>query len=380
MKGALRTFREDERGVVVVLVGALLGLLLVFAVYAIDASQMMLVKTQLQNAADAGALAGALKGALTDDTTAAQDEAILAAGANSALRDSGGAHNQMDPVVIEDADVVFPQDRKITVTTHRTEATGDQFLNYFMRIFSNNNTGVGEMTARASAEWAWVCGSRCLKPWAPVDRWDDEDGDEEYDVGEYYDPVATGYTDADIGAQIILARGNHNQETFGPEWYYLINYPPINKGNPLSGAGGNPGQFPSWITGCPVADLVIEPGDTLQIEPGQNTGPHKTAAAELIALDPDATWDATTGTVINSLEPISPRIIKAPFFDPSVGVGHLTGGRKTLIVVKIGVFFLESMDANQRITGRFMRLADPEGVVCTNQNDPQFLFQTHLSE
>lgn len=380
MKRAITRFYRDERGVVVVMIGAIIALLLVFSVMAIDATQMMLVRTQLQNAADAGALAGALVGALTDDTTAAQNEAILAAGANTALLDSANARNTMSPVVIADADVTFPQARKIVVTTHRTEATGDQFMNYFMRIFDANNLGPGNMTASAAAEWAWVCGAKCVKPWAPVDRWDDADGDGEYDTTEYYDPVATGYNDGDLGAQIILARGNHSQETFGPEWYYLINYPPINKGNPLSGAGGTEGQFPSWITGCPVDDLVIEPGDTLQIEPGQNTGPHKSATEDLIALDPNAVWDAGTGSVINSAFSISPRIIKAPFFDPSIGVGHLTGGRKTLVVVKIGVIFLEGMDQNQRITGRFMRLAESEGVACANQNDPSFLFQTHLSE
>lgn len=367
MKQSLCNLYRDERGAVVVMVGALLALLLVFSVYAIDASQMLLVKTQLQNAADAGALAGAVVGALTGDTTDAQNGAILAAGANNALRDSAGARNRMDPVVITDADVVFPQARRIVVTTHRTEATGDQFLNYFMRIFTADNSGVGEMTARAAAEFTWVCAGRCLKPWAPVDRWDDADNDDRYDAGEYYDPYVTGYNNTDIGAEIILARGGHNQETFGPEWYYLINFPPVNKGNPISGAGGNPGQFPSWIIGCPDGDLVVEPGDTIQIEPGQNTGPHRSATEEFIALDPLAEWDNATGTVINSAYSISPRIIKAPFFDPSIGVTNLGLGRKALVVAKIGVFFLVGMDNNQRVTGRFMRLAEPEEVACTKR-------------
>lgn len=377
MKRALNIFYRDERGVVVVMIGAIIALLLVFSVMAIDATQMMLVRTQLQNAADAGALAGALVGATTNDTTAAQNEAILAAGANNALLDSANARNTMSSVVIADADVTFPQARKIVVTTHRTEATGDQFMNYFMRIFDENNLGPGNMTASAAAEWAWVCGGKCIEPWCPPDRWDDADGDGAYDLGEYYDPVATGYTDADLGTQITLVLANGNNEAFGAFWYYSVDLPPVNKGNPVSGGD----QYEDWMClGCLDSSFTVEPGDTVLVEPGKKVGPNDKGLGCLIAFDPNATWDASTGTVINSDFSISPRIVKAAFFNPVVGVSDYDSGRKRMEIAKIFVLFVEGSSAGDQITGRFMRLAEPGGAVCANQNDPQFLFQTHLSE
>ena len=45
----------------------------------------------------------------------------------------------------------------------------------------------------------------CFKPWIVPDRWDDANANGVYDVGEFYDPVVTGYsTFEDIGAAIAL--------------------------------------------------------------------------------------------------------------------------------------------------------------------------------
>lgn len=389
MKRAIEHFHRDERGVVVVMMGAIIALLLVFSVMAIDATQMMLVRTQLQNAADAGALAGALVGAKTDDTTAAQNEAILAAGGNNALRDSANARNTMSPVVITDADVTFPVDRRIEVTTHRTEATGDQFMNYFMRIFDENNLGPGNMTAHAAAEWAWVCGGKCLEPWAPPDRWDDANNNGEYDVGELYDPITTGYTDADLGTQISIilenlggggGQGNPNPFPFGRFDYYSINFPPVNKGNPISGAD----QYRDWMCqGCLDTTFSVEPGDLLRVESGGMTGPNRDGLQCIIDSDSLASWDVATNSVINSSHTISPRIVKCALFDPSIGLENYSGGKR-VVVAKIMAIFVESIQTqgptSGQIVGRFMRLAEPGGVVCANQSDPSFLYKTYLAQ
>ncbi len=54
-----RLTRKDERGAVAVLVVAALVALLGFAALAIDVGFLVMKKTELQTAADAGALAGA---------------------------------------------------------------------------------------------------------------------------------------------------------------------------------------------------------------------------------------------------------------------------------------------------------------------------------
>lgn len=399
MKRAMNKFYRDERGVVVVMIGAIIALLLVFSVMAIDATQMMLVRTQLQNAADAGAIAGALVGGLTGDTTLAQDEAILAAGVNNALVDSSNARNTMSSVVINDADVTFPESKKIVVTTHRTEATGDQFLNYFMRIFDENNLGPGNMTARAAAEFFWVCGASCVEPWCPPDRWCDSagtgdcmngNGSFEPELGEYYDPIGTGYTAADLGTQITLVVGDGNSGAFSESWYYSIDFPPLNDLPP--GENPNPGgnDYRDWICDCvsptcgcqDAQEVLVDPGDLLQVEPGKKIGPNQGGGGCLVDSDPNAVWDVATGTVINSDFPVSPRIVKLAFFDPTVGKATDLNGRPYVKVAKIVVIFVESVQQGNdvQITGRFMRRSEPGGAVCANQNDPTFLFTTKLVE
>jgi hypothetical protein len=390
MKRALSRLHEDERGAVVVIVGALLALLLVFCVYAIDASQMMLVRTQLQNAADAGALAGAqlLCGSAT--TADATDAAILACGANDALIRSGSA-NVMGPVVITASDVTFDSVGLIHVTTHRTQATDDQFMNYFLRIFKDDGE-LGEMTAHAAAGCFPVCGSKCIKPWGVPDQWCDSvgtgtcegrgNGVYEPELGEFYDPAGTGYAEADVGDVITIVpyQGQGSQlASLRPEYYYAIQFPAIGKESQYNPANSGLPEYLSWIEGCVSDDVTIEPGDLVPVQTGASpgTGNPQSRVQDIIDSDPDATWDASTQSVINSAYEESPRIIKLALIDPSYGVGS---NPKHVKVVKIGVIFLANINNAGNITGRFMRVADPEGIICQNPNDPTFLYKATLVE
>lgn len=347
-----------------------------FAVLAVDIGTMTLVKGQLQNAADAGALAGAQE-LINDDTTTAKSEAIEFAGMNDALIDGGsGKFNVMDSVKITPADITFPEPRRIRVTTHRTQDTGDPFHTYFMRVI-NPSGSFANMRASATAGFYWVCGGSCVKPWAPPDRWFDANSDGFFDAdsGDYYDPITTGYTDADLGTQITLVLNNANDD-FGQFWYFSIDYPPIDDGTPITGAS----EYESWICEeCHDNSFTVDIGEHVQIEPGKMKGPNGSGLRCLIELDPNAVWDVGTGTVINSDYPKSPRIVKAALFDPSVGLLHI-GGRDELVVIKIMVIFIEEQQGNDQITGRFMRLSDPGGTVCEDQSNPTFLYTTRLIE
>ena len=55
----IKNFKEDDKGVVAIIVGLSIFVLLGFGALAVDLGYSMLVKNELQNAADAGALAGA---------------------------------------------------------------------------------------------------------------------------------------------------------------------------------------------------------------------------------------------------------------------------------------------------------------------------------
>mgnify|MGYP002624388838 FL=1 len=322
-----------------------------FGIIAIDGSILVTTKTQLQNAADAAALAGAA-GLVSGDQGLATQNAILFAGLNNAVQ------NDIQPVVIDSTDVTFPTATRIRVETHRTAATGDPLRTYFLRIVDLAAANTADVRAVAEAEIYDVCATNCLKPWAIADRWQDNNGNGSFDTGtDFYDPVATGYqAPGDVGTPITLKIGNP-QATVVPGHFWAINYPPLGGPEaPITGAN----QYRHWIANC--ASYIIAPGDELQVEPGNMKGPTRQGVQGLTDLDPGAYWDNATNTVQGSAYATSPRIGLVPFVDPTI---REAGGRSSVIVVKIGAFFIESINAQGDVTGRFMQVAAP-GEACEN--------------
>lgn len=337
---------NNKRGSTIIIVCVALALLFAFAVLAVDGAIVMASKTQLQAAADAAALAGA-SGLLTGSQDEAIDRAIAFAASNTAVEES------RTPVVITAEDVTFPEPDVCRVRTHRTVATGDPVRTYFMRVLVPGSK-TADMTAVAAAQAFDVCGSKCIKPWVIPDRWADADSDGVADPGEY-DPDATGYqAPQDVGVQIVLKVGNPHQ-TIAPGIFYPVDFPPLDKYGIKPYTGGD--KYREWIADC--SPWMIEPGDNLQLEPGNMVGPTRQGMDDLIAQDPGAYWDPSTKTIANSTVAQSPRIGLVPFFDPTLPP---TSGRNYVTVVKLGAFFIESMDG-QNVTGRFIQITTP-GVPC----------------
>ena len=82
-------------------------------------------------------------------------------------------------------------------------------------------------------------------------------------------------------------------------------------------------------------------------------GPTKHGMEDLIAQDPGAYWDASTKSVMGSAFGQSPRIGLVPFFDPQLPP---TSGRNHVTVSKIGAFFIESVQGNGEVRGRFIQI------------------------
>lgn len=109
--------KRHERGVVLIWVALFLILLIGFASLAMDGAKLMATRTQLQNAADAGALAGAsaiVTATATIDPTLGRARARTAATSNRAYRAA--------LELVSDVDVEFPSADQIKVTTHRRDA------------------------------------------------------------------------------------------------------------------------------------------------------------------------------------------------------------------------------------------------------------------
>lgn len=398
----LRRPKSRERGSIMIMVAVSMVMIFAFAVLAIDISLVLLAKNQLQNAADAAALAAALElGQTMGDQAAATNEAIEIAGLNRAVQ------TVQQPVVITAANVTFPTANRVRVETHRTEAFGDPIQLYFMRVINDASNNLGNMTAHATAEALPIGGSSCLKPWMFPDRWNDTDGDRMYDAkepftdldgdgqydpgepftdvnkngawdaGEFYNPDITGYRVPDfIGETVTLKFDNGSLSNFTPQegWYQIVRFGPINRGGPNCPGGD---CYREWIPFCEPY-LVME-GDTLEVEMGSKVGPTDQGLVQLISQDPGAYYDATTKTIKGSAYPTSPRLIKCGVYDPRVAIYSIGGGtQKYLTVEKIVVVFLESKTGNAEVVGRFMRMSS-SGELCP-ECPPGFVFGVHLIE
>ncbi|MGB3092635.1 MAG: Tad domain-containing protein [Candidatus Zixiibacteriota bacterium] len=210
----LRKILKDEKGTSVIMIAVAIVVIFGFGVVAIDMSLIQLAKTQLQNAADAAALAGAVmlfttSGSQEDKEAAATAEAIRVCGLNVALQDIDRS------VVISAADVTFPDENLVRCSTGR----GDMVTTYFLKVLDPLLPNETEITATATAGVEKICGTNCLKPFCPPDRWDDVDGDSLWDDEEPYTDL-DGDGDHDPGEPFTDVNGDsvwNPAELYDPE-------------------------------------------------------------------------------------------------------------------------------------------------------------------
>jgi hypothetical protein len=355
---------RGTRGQVVIVVTTSLAMLLAMAVLALDVGRVLLARAELQNAADAAALAG-LAGLRAGSPAQAAALAIQVAGANLALADSGLA-----PVTITAGDVSFPQPDVIRVTTHRTQASGDALRGAFTRIVNASAAGA-DVTATAEAQVQDICLSTCVRPFGLCDRFTDADGDGTYDPGEPYDPAATGYQlPADVGLQLVL-RSAQAGDPMQLDAFYSLEEPPLDTGQgaPVGGGGG----FFDAIVAC--APYLVAAGDSLLAEPGLMHGQLRQGVEVLIQSDPGAYWDAAARTVRGSAYAQSPRLVRVGLVDPTFLPGAHAGAVR---VSRLAGFFLESVEPNGRMTVRLVDLAVDGAEPCPAGSPPAFLHRRRL--
>ena len=382
----MRRSFSSERGTV--LIQAALGILVLigFNAFVIDYGIMWVGRGQAQNAADAGALAGAISLAF-DDFDDRSDEGP----AKTAAREMGvqnGIWGQAPDVDVS-TDVVFPIDPAaecaadpttglspcVRVDVYRNVARGNALPMLFGAAIGRAEQGV---RATATARVSIANASDCLKPFAIPDKWQDN-----YDVDAPIEPPpgewteedsfetttgngnnqaplpnpdvyiaatendpGTGFTLAlDYGRELTIKVPRPNQ-AIQPGWYYPVVLPA--PGQPPSGGA----LYEYNIANCNGA--VIEIGDALTVEPGGMVGPTNHGMEDLIALDPDAYWDASTesvrGSCASSNPPCagrSPRIVAIPLFDLN---SLEASGRTTVTVANILGFFISAQNGNE-VTG-----------------------------
>jgi hypothetical protein len=101
-------------------------------------------------------------------------------------------------------------------------------------------------------------------------------------------------------------------------------------------------------------------------------GPTIHGIEELIARDPNATWNETTKRVENSAYPKqSPRVFPIPLYDPEVYDSGKRNGRTADLVTANWIGFFAEWVGGSQIYGRIIPIA---GIRDGSQDAPENLF------
>ncbi|HUR33700.1 MAG TPA: TadE/TadG family type IV pilus assembly protein [Vicinamibacterales bacterium] len=355
MRARITQLRRDQRGVTLIIVGAGFMALMAATTLAIDVGMFMMARSQAQNAADSGALAGAVALVFNDfdnrtSSGPAVQSAIGAARANQVVRGN---------VSVTSADVTFPTgptgNNRVAVTVRRTAARSNPVPTLIGPFFGVPTV---DIMATATAEASPANAETCVMPFTIPDKWierqtgawDVSDTFDMYDnrgnalaAPDTYVPPgqrgATGYSPTtDRGLQLVLKSNNTNKTA--PSFY-----------NPwdLPGSTGAD-DYRNNIANCNTNIVAL--GDPMNTEPGNMVGPTAQGTTDLIARDPDAYWDAFCACVKGSAFGKSPRVAIVPLYDPVYyETGKRNGNNASLRVANYIGFFIERMQG-QEVVGR----------------------------
>jgi Flp pilus assembly protein TadG len=135
--------RRNERGVVIIWIAFFMTVMLGFVAIGIDIAKLMATRTQLQNAADAAALAAA--SAISPQTGQIDPDTAIARAQETAGRNVAFV-NGPEPLQLSAADVVFPTADRVQVTVRRSPSTGGSMVTHMAQV-----VGVTSLTLEASA-------------------------------------------------------------------------------------------------------------------------------------------------------------------------------------------------------------------------------------
>lgn len=393
-----RTRLVGERGSAVVQVAVALMVFTTLSAFVIDYGIQVVARSEIQNATDAAALAGASALAYENysdrSATGAATTAAVAMAGQNLVREQ-----QLDATT---ADVTFPVCESsyeaaasgspklgcVQVTAYRSATRSNAIPALFASVLGVASYGVA---ASAIGEAKDANATDCLKPLAIPDRWSERypvNSPNSWSAGSTYHrydpanpaallPVAQRdiYTAPDqiaagtgvrmtgtipntvwLGAQVTLRQGSIATpiSTISP-WMYL----PVQ----IPDSRWTPNAVRLNTNSCAAASVAID--DELGIVPGGIAANAALAAdglRDLVAADPNAVWNSVTRRVEGSCAELlvgrcasmSPRVIALPLYDPYQLTEQSHGAGATSVRVRNFVgFFIESVsgtDATGRIT------------------------------
>jgi hypothetical protein len=347
--------------------------LLVFSAFVVDYGVMWVARSQAQNAADAGALAGAIEkseGSSTDNVkaaagTAAEQPSIW--GQQTADADVIVTHPFDCPASAGPAD---PNCVRVDVMRGVPDRDGNAHTNFLPTFFAQM-VGITSQGVRATATAQVAAGNgvKCLQPYIIPDKWIDNN---EAPIGGWSqndtftpppdvyrppsDPQMTGFTLADVGTEMVLKTAGTN---WASGWSQLIDFGNGNGANVLPGEINCDPALKSQTVGlynpdvagaCNVQNTPTNPAaGCVSIKPGINQGPFSSGIGTLVGSDSGAHWDTSCNCVLgSSASGLSPRVVPVAVFDSGQfytenPTGNGGGSNTVARVVNIFGFFIEGM-------------------------------------
>lgn len=319
-----RAAMSSERGAILIQVAVLLLVLIAFLGFVADYGLLWVSRRQAQNAADAGALAGATARAFDEPGMAPDPNGPTVASLNAFVNaapiagrsgtESGRTWSFTCPAEW------LPDGRCVRVNVFRNgEEDSPTLPVWFTMAVGLSNQGT---RATATAIAAQANGSNCLKPWIIPDLWEEHQGSPDtFDPpGDIYTAPTeagpgTGYTAEMFGTELVLKAGNPHQAISPSDFYEMEDAT----------------SYEEAITGCEITKKI---GDTVTALPGNRVGPTNHGVDALTA----------NGPVVVNIAMFSPAAFEAM---------RRQSGNFELVIVNMLAFEITGRTGNQ-ITGKII--------------------------
>jgi hypothetical protein len=357
---------RTERGAIIIQ-AAIAGFVLIgLTGFVVDYGIFWLAREQAQQAADTGAMAGALARAYGDPDPDAPVPPIVRLQAEFAV-----AQNPVwfdadagKPVVSSVCPPELVAIRCVRVDVFRDGTSGSTAIpTVFAPLFGITSQGV---RATATARVAVGNGTLCMKPWAIPDKWVEQSmpptsyferyvepgGGETLPFADSYSAptemsAGSGMTlSDDLGQTLILDYDTDPEGTDPIKPQFLL---------PLVLNG--PSTYAENIAGCNGS--LARFGQSFPTGTTARAAETAAAATALIALDPGASWDLVTNTVQGSCAPgcapVSPRLVALALFDVDLYQlmratdNWCPGNQRCVRVVNLVGFFIDLVGGNSII-------------------------------
>ena len=236
--------RDDKRGGVVPIVAVFLAVMFGFAALVIDLGWLFVVRGELQNAADAGALAGVVELVYNGEDAASGTAVTYATQPGNFRLTSPSPGPDAVDVTVLGPETLQVQIRRATGTTAGPVPT------IFARIWGKETVEARAVAVATVNRRIIGTGPGNLMPFGIHEDLLDVNGDGQYDVGEYIDIYPHSWAPGNFGTFDLNGGSNSNIET--ADWiengYDGIFVIPENQG--YINVGGDPGISGGSLNGA----------------------------------------------------------------------------------------------------------------------------------